>query len=250
MSQSFRSISPALARRLRLVMTDVDGTIASGGEPAGPAVAQAVRRLENQGMTVGLVSGRTMPELVRMARDLSISGPIIAENGAVARLNAAAELLDLGHSRQPALEALKKLQKLYPGSVREREDNIDRIIDVVIFSDGIKPDEMRRHIGDVQLLDSGYIQHLMQAGINKGDTLIKLLKRLPEKRFSPDDTIVFGDSRTDVSLFERFPHAVLVPNLLLTDDHRRELVNTSQFVSDLPSERGFLEVISHILSLR
>jgi len=185
-----------------------------------------------------------------MARDLAISGPIIAENGAVAKLKVGAELVDLGYSRKPALSALRKLQRLYPGRVRVRSDNRDRIIDVVIFSDGIKPAELRRHIGEVQLLDSGYIQHLMQAGISKGDTLVKLLKLLPDKMLPAQNIMVFGDSRTDISLFERFPHCVLVPNPLLTAEHRQELENTAGYVSGLPSEKGFVEVISHILSLR
>src|SRR3989338_2444618 len=139
MSQSFRNISAQLAKQIKLVMTDVDGTIAEGGEPAGPAVAEAVRCLENRGITVGLVSGRTLPELEQMARDLAISGPIIAENGGVAKLDVNSGLLDLGYSRKPALSTLKKLQRLYPGRVRVRSDNRDRIIDVVIFSNGIKP---------------------------------------------------------------------------------------------------------------
>ena len=250
MSQSFRKISAKLAKQIKLVMTDVDGTIASGGEPAGPGVAEAVRRLMEQEITVGLVSGRTLPELEQMARDLAISGPIIAENGAVAKLNVNDGLLDLGYSRKPALSALKKLQRLYPGRVRVRSDNRDRIIDVVIFTDGIKPAELRRHIGEVQLLDSGYIQHLMQAGISKGDTLVKLLPLPPYKKLSAENIMVFGDSRTDISLFERFPHCVLVPNPLLTNDHRQELKNTAEYVSDRDSEAGFIEVTSHILNIR
>ena len=250
MSQSFRKISSQLAKQIKLVMTDVDGTIAAGGEAAGPGVAEAVRRLMEQEITVGLVSGRTLPELEQMARDLAISGPIIAENGAVAKLNVNDGLLDLGYSRKPALSALKKLQRLYPGRVRVRSDNRDRIIDVVIFTDGIKPAELRRHIGEVQLLDSGYIQHLMQAGISKGDTLVKLLKLLPHKKLFAENIMVFGDSRTDISLFERFPHSVLVPNPLLTNDHRQELKNTAEYVSDRDSEVGFIEVTSHILNIR
>ena len=250
MSQSYRQISAQLARQIKLVMTDVDGTIAAGGEPAGPGVAQAVRRLEEQRITVGLVSGRTLPELEQMARDLAITGPIIAENGGVAKLKVGAGLVDMGYSRQPALEALKKLKALYPGSIRERADNKDRIIDVVFFADGIEPAEMRRHVGETQLLDSGYVLHLVQAGINKGKTLKKLLGILPQKGLSASDVITFGDSLTDLSLFELFPHCVLVLNPLLDAGHKREMEKVAEYVSDHNVEEGFVEVAEHILSLR
>ncbi len=233
-------------------MTDVDGTIAAGGEPAGPGVAEAVRRLEQQQIAVGLVSGRTLPELEQMAHDLDIHGPIIAENGAVAKLKVDAPLVDLGYSRQPALEALEKLQKLFPG-VKGRVDNKDRIIDVVFFSDSVKPSELRNHIGETQLLDSGYVFHLMQAGISKGKTLKRLLGMLPDKSLSASDVIIFGDSLTDMSLFELFPHFVLVPNPLLAKQHRQELESffgRTGYVSDGISELGFIEVTSHILNAR
>lgn len=249
MSQSYRQISAQLAQQIKLVMTDVDGTIAGGGEPASPAVARAVERLEGLRISVGLVSGRTLPELEQMAYDLGITGPVIAENGGVAKLKVGAELVDLGYSRQPALEALEKLEALYPGVVKERADNKDRLIDVVISSDGIKPAELRRHIGETQLLDSGYILHLMQAGISKGKTLKSLLRTLPDK-LTTDDVIIFGDSLTDMSLFELFPHGVLVPNPTLDTQHRQELEQVAGYISDRISEAGFIEVTFHILDIR
>lgn len=250
MSQSFRKISAQLARQIKLVMTDVDGTIAAGGEPAGTAVTQAIHCLEEQRITVGLVSGRTLPELEQMAHDLDITGPIIAENGGVAKLKVGAGLVDLGYSRQPALEALGKLQKMYPGVIKERSDNKDRIIDVVFFSDSIKPAELRNHLGETQLLDSGYIFHLMKAGISKGKTLKRLLGMLPDKNLSASDVIIFGDSLTDMSLFELFPHCVLVPNPLLAGQHRKELEKVAGYISDSASEAGFVEVTTHILNVR
>jgi len=162
MPVSFQQISARLARQIKIVMTDVDGTITSTRE-AGPGVLQAINRLKGQGVIVGLVSGRTLPELDRMASDLGITGPIIAENGGVARLRTKGELVDLGYSRQPALDALKKLSSIYPGAITEREDNEVRTIDLVINAEGVTVIELMRHLetiqfagqGTPQLLDSG-----------------------------------------------------------------------------------------------
>jgi hydroxymethylpyrimidine pyrophosphatase-like HAD family hydrolase len=231
-------------------MTDVDGTIIAGRGPIGSAVLQAIRRLEEQGITVGLVSGRTLPGLESLAHDLGISGPIIAENGGVAKLKVYGDIVDLGYSRQPALEALEKLKALYPNAIKEREDNRDRLIDVVIWSHGVEVSELRRHLGQTQLLDSGYILHLMQQGISKGRTLMRLLGQVADGSLSPANVIVFGDSATDISLFELFPHRVFITNPKLTIEQWQELKKVARYVSDLAVEEGFVEVASHIVNVR
>ncbi len=250
MPQSYRQISPQLACQIRLVMTDVDGTIIAGRGPIGSAVLQAIRRLEEQGITVGLVSGRTFPRLESLAHDLGISGPIIAENGGVAKLKVNGDIVDLGYSRQPALEALEKLKALYPNAIKEREDNRDRLIDVVIWSHGIEVSELRRHLGQTQLLDSGYILHLMQQGISKGGTLMRLLGQVADGSLAPANIMVFGDSTTDISLFELFLHCVFITNPKLTIEQWQELKKIARYVSDLAVEEGFVEVASHIVNVR
>ncbi|MFC2004703.1 HAD hydrolase family protein [Chloroflexota bacterium] len=239
-----------MARQIKLVMTDVDGTITAGGDLLSPAVSQAIHHLEKQRITVGLVSGRTLPKLEQMAYDLKITGPIIAENGGVAKLEVDGELVDLGYSRQPALDALEKLKTLYPDSIKEREDNRDRLIDVVIWSDGVEVSELRSHLGKTQLLDSGYILHLMQEGISKGKTLKRLLEILAYKDISANNVITFGDSLTDMSLFELFSYCVFIPNPKLAIQHRQELKKIARYVSDQAVEEGFVEVTTHIINAR
>jgi len=250
MPQSYRQISPQLARQIRLVMTDVDGTITTGGDSISSVVFRVIRHLEEQGIIVGLVSGRTLPELESLAHDLGITGPIIAENGGVAKLKVNGGLVDLGYSRQPALKALEKLKALYPNAIKEREDNRDRLIDVVIWSHGVEVSELRRHLEKTQLLDSGYILHIMQEGISKGRTLMRLLGEIAHGSLSAANVMVFGDSATDISLFELFPHCVFITNPRLPTQQRKELKKIAKYVSDLPVEEGFVEVVSHIINVR
>ncbi len=250
MSQSYRRISPQLARQIRLVMTDVDGTITTGGDAIRPIVMQAIRGLEEQGIIVGLVSGRTLPRLESLARVLDISGPIIAENGGVAKIEVNGRLVDLGYSRQPALEALTKLKGLYPNAIKEREDNRDRLADVVIWSHGVEVSELRKHLGKTQLLDSGYILHLMQECISKGKTLMRSLEELANESLSPANMMVFGDSATDISLFELFPHSVFITNPKLTIQQSQELKKIAGYMSELAVEEGSVKVVSHIIEAR
>ena len=250
MPKSYQQISPQLARQIRLVMTDVDGTITTGGDSINPVVSQVIRRLEGQGIIVGLVSGRTLPELESLAHDLGITGPLIAENGGVAKLRVDTRPVDLGYSRRPALEALEKLKVLYPNAIKEREDNEDRLIDIVIWSHGVEVSELRRHLGETQLLDSGYILHLMQEGISKGRTQMRLLGQVVDGSLSPANVMVFGDSTTDMSLFDLFPHSVFIANPKLTIQQSQKLNKVARYTSKLAVEEGFVEVVSYIVNLR
>jgi phosphoglycolate phosphatase (TIGR01487 family) len=250
MAQSYRNITTELARRLKLVMADVDGTLTPGGEVTDHLVLESIRRLEEQGIRVGLVSGRTMPMLESLAGRLGISGPLIAENGGVAKLKAGGQLVGLGYSRRPALQALERLKSRFPGGIKEREDNRDRRVDIVFWSQGVATEELRSNLGNAQLLDSGYILHLMQPGISKGRTLMRLLDQMGDGSLSPTEILVVGDSTTDLSLFRLFPHSVLVANPRLPATDRETLRQATEYLSEGEYGDGFAEVARHIVNTR
>ena len=250
MALSYQRITPTLARQTRLVMTDVDGTLTSADDTIGPAVFHAVQQLEHLGIMVGLVSGRTLPELDSLALRLQISGPVIAENGAVARRRGDGELVEMGYSRRPAIDALEKLKGLFPGAIREREDNAERLVDVVFRADGVPQETLVKHLGDIQVVDSGYIMHLMPAGISKGATLLKLLEGMSQEEMSPEEVMVFGDSATDLSLFELFPHSVLIPNPRLAPELTDDVQRAARYVAGVALGEGFVQVARHIAGAR
>jgi hydroxymethylpyrimidine pyrophosphatase-like HAD family hydrolase len=78
MGKSYREITPELAKRLRLIMTDVDGTLLLSGEYVEPEVVRAISCLQENGITVGLVSGRSLPRLENLSAFAGTAGPIIA----------------------------------------------------------------------------------------------------------------------------------------------------------------------------
>ncbi|UCD10020.1 MAG: HAD-IIB family hydrolase [Dehalococcoidales bacterium] len=247
MVTSFRNINLELAKKIKLIMTDVDGTLLARGNTLSREVGEALHLLQQAGITIGLVSGRTLSLLESMSNEFNLAGPIIAENGAIAKLSPGAELIELGYSRQPAIDALNYLKELYPGAIREREDNAERFIDIVIWADGISIEEIRRTIKPTQLLDSGYILHLMQEGINKGKTLEKILDEM--KVYSRDEVMVFGDSVTDLSLFEIFPNNVLIVNPRLPEGQAEIMEKKATYVSEKQYGEGFTETALHIVNL-
>jgi hydroxymethylpyrimidine pyrophosphatase-like HAD family hydrolase len=250
MSLSYQHITPALVRKTKLLMTDVDGTLTSIDDTISPAVFEVVLQMEKLGIIVGLVSGRTLPGLESLAHRLNISGPIIAENGAIARLKVDSELIEPGYSRKSSKEALEKLQLLYPGSIRGREDNAERLVDVVFRTDSIPKQALMQHLDDFQILDSGYIMHLLPAGISKGHTLLKLLGDVGHDGVSPEEVMVFGDSATDLSLFELFPHSVLIPNPGLAPELTDDVQRAATYIAGIPFGEGFVQVAQHIADIR
>jgi HAD superfamily hydrolase (TIGR01484 family) len=250
MAKSYLKITPELACRIKLIIADVDGTLLSDGEAVIPEVAQIMRALEKYHIMTGFDSGRPFSRLLPLAEQMQMTGPIIAENGCVAKLTRESGLFELGYTRKPAAATLSRFKADFPGAIRESPDIKDRLIDIGFFADGIPHSELAKRLEGVQLLDSGYMLHLIQNGVSKGMTLKRILKLIGNGQIGPRETIVFGDSATDASLFEEFENSVLVINPRLTPNQSEEVKNLAQFQSTRSFGEGFVEVASHILKLR
>jgi len=130
----------------------------------------------------------------------------------VAQSNVEGEILEMGYSRQPALEAAARLKTAFPGKIVERKDNAFRTVDVTIHSGGIPVEELKKAAPGVQIADSGYMVHVMGEGISKGGTLVRILDRINGSPYARDEVMVCGDSPTDISLFEKFPISARILN--------------------------------------
>jgi len=231
-------------------MSDVDGTL-TADESLEISTIHMIQKLEQSRISVGLVSGRTLPRLEKIALPLKITGPVIAENGGVAKYNLSDGLLDLGYSREPVVNMITKLHRLFPGCVVELPDNEDRLIDLSFSLEGINVKEIIPYLENVQMLDSGYMLHLLPAGITKGNTLKRMIgKPFHGHLLSDDEVMVFGDSSTDLSLFEIYKLSVLIRNPLLLSKEIERLSRYVSYHSEMANGDGFNEVCSYILSLR
>jgi hydroxymethylpyrimidine pyrophosphatase-like HAD family hydrolase len=248
MSEPYQNINRELAKSIRLIMSDVDGTL-TANESLSSSVIGIVHQLEQNGINVGLVSGRPLKRLEIHAQAMGISGPIIAENGGIARLSLKDGLLDLSYTRKPALEAFEMLERVFPGNITVLPDNTDRMVDVTFSAKEINTAQLMKYLTDVQLLDSGYMLHLLPLGISKGNTLKRLLTYPTYQHISQDAVMVFGDSATDMSLFTQFYNSVLVLNPLVAEEQRNELLKVTRFQSDHFCGYGFIEVCGHLLKV-
>jgi hydroxymethylpyrimidine pyrophosphatase-like HAD family hydrolase len=250
MSYSYLQIDSKLANDIRLIMTDVDGTITDLPGRVEAVAEEAIRVLLARGITVGFVSGRTLPRLEPIAIDIGINGPIIGENGGIAKLKATGRLLNLGYSREPALRDLERLRQVYPNAIEPTEDDADRLVDVGFKAPGIDTVELRKHLRESELLDSGYMLHMLQKGVGKGVTLKRILPRIGDGKLSREQVLVLGDSLTDISLFRIFPHSVFILNTRISAMDRATMEEAAKYVSDLEFGAGFAQVTEHMLGLR
>jgi hydroxymethylpyrimidine pyrophosphatase-like HAD family hydrolase len=256
MADSYKLITPTVASQIKAVMTDIDGTITSsaglkrGERRFHPRVVDAVRRFEENGVMVGFVSGRNIPDLETYAGELNISGPLVAENGALAKNKRGAPLFELGFKRTAVATALQKLNTLFPGTIENGQWNHTRTVDLILLLHGVTGEEIRKHLTDTELLDSGYIYHLTPKGATKGETLRRLLQQDYFRSLSPDAVLVIGDAPTDLSLFESYPLSVLILNPTIPPANQSLLEAKARYISDACCEEGFVEVANYILELR
>jgi HAD superfamily hydrolase (TIGR01484 family) len=250
MSYSYLQIDSKLANDIRLIMTDVDGTITDLPGRVESIAEEAIRALLARGIMVGFVSGRTLPRLEAPALNIGINGPIIGENGGIVKLKTTGRLLNLGYSREPALRDMERLKAVFPGGIAPTEDDADRLVDVGFKAQGVDAVELRKHIKESELLDSGYMLHLLQKGVGKGVTLKRILPRIGDGKLSREQVLVLGDSLTDISLFRIFPHSVFILNTRMSAMDRATMEEAAKYVSELEFGAGFAQVVAHILGLR
>src|SRR5689334_9163143 len=97
--------------RTRWLITDIDGTITDSQGLLDLGTLQLLRQLEQDGIQVGLVSGRPYPMVRMLGEYLGLTGPLIAENGGVGFYDG--EQFESG-SRVIVEEAAQRFQAVLP----------------------------------------------------------------------------------------------------------------------------------------
>lgn len=66
---------------IKMIATDIDGTILATGADFSPAVKNCIKNLTDSGIKVVLVTGRMHSSAIHVAKDLGLSTPIISYQG-------------------------------------------------------------------------------------------------------------------------------------------------------------------------
>jgi len=207
-----RARPPPLAegRKLRAVVTDVDGTLTDRDRRIDPRAVEAVRRLEADGVPVILATGNVLPIALALHRFLGLSGPIVAENGGVIYRTTARgpRVVRLADPRGPraALGALRSVgvpvRRLFTDRWRETEVALEPTVSV---------GRIRRALAgrEITVESTGFAIHLMERGRGKLPALVRALAPIG---LAPPDCVVLGDGDNDVEMLRAAGFSVSFPS--------------------------------------
>ncbi|MCG9892280.1 MAG: Cof-type HAD-IIB family hydrolase [Thermosynechococcaceae cyanobacterium MS004] len=77
------NISPERAQAIRLVVLDIDGTIAGINNEINPVVIETVRAVQRRGIQVAIATGRMFHSALRFHQALQLNLPLMAYQGAL-----------------------------------------------------------------------------------------------------------------------------------------------------------------------
>jgi hydroxymethylpyrimidine pyrophosphatase-like HAD family hydrolase len=246
----FRGLTQADRKQIRLVVTDVDGTITWPDGRLHLGAVEALQKAEEHSLKIGLVSGRPMCQLNSLAQYLGVTGPVIAENGAVARVRPDAELVQLPYSKEVAKRAFARLRQVLKKKVQMTEDSRCRMVDIAIERGVVDVSEIEHILKrqKVNVFDSGVMIHLVDNRVSKGNTLKLLIPMLNGPAILPRDVLVLGDSLSDRSMFEMFESSVLIRNPRIPRAHVDRLEQVVRYASTHLAGDGFAEVLNYVVS--
>lgn len=98
---------------IKLIATDLDGTLLDGAAQVGDDVIETVRLLRERGVEVAIATGRMFCSASRIAAKLDIDAPIICYNGAMVRRMGSGEMLSHQHLTAEHAEKIIDIYEKY-----------------------------------------------------------------------------------------------------------------------------------------
>ena len=220
---------------------DIDGTITlNGWGSIHLGVLTKLRLMKDNGHHVILVTGRSSVEAWLLSIFGGLTHLAVGENGGCITSGDIMEHTMIGN-KGDCIRAYDFLKSNFNEEIKEKpvfprmtEIVLDRTFDIsrgqkLLDDEGF----------DANLFDSGYAYHVNSKGIDKGTGLLRALEML---NMNIEDTISFGDSETDVPMFN------LVKNSIAVENSIDELKKIARIVTTKKSGEGVLEGLDMIKS--
>jgi HAD superfamily hydrolase (TIGR01484 family) len=244
------------------VMTDIDDTLTREGEIA-PAALAALHALAAAGLPVVAITGRPLGWSQPFAAAWPVAA-IVAENGAVALIRQGEEIITEFVQDAPtrAANALRlqacaaRVQRDVPGATLA-QDSAGRVTDIAIDHSEFA------HLGESAIAsvvrvmrEEGLAATVSSIHINgwigthsKWTAAQWMLRRLFDRELQAELArwVYVGDSTNDQLMFERFPLAVGVANLLRFE---AQLQHWPAYITQAERGQGFAEVARAVLAAR
>lgn len=250
-------LSRAAFRNIRLVATDMDGTLTTNGQFA-PSLLQAFERLRSHNFEVMIVTGRSAGWVSGLVHYLPVVGAI-AENGGLYISKQTPEPLILpdiprmSTHRDRLANLFDKLKKQYP-NLQPALDNPFRITDWTFDIEGLSEADiawLQKTACAEPVMGFTYSNvqcHLKIERQNKAAGLNKVLQQqFPQ--LTAAEVITVGDSPNDESLFnaDQFPCSVGVANVA---HYLPVLTHQPSYITRAAEGAGFIELVDSLIAAR
>lgn len=250
---NFQWFDPNSFKAVRVVATDMDGTLTQGGK-FSPVLLQRLQQLASSGVSVIIVTGRSAGWVQGVISYLPIAGAI-AENGGIffnhsdRPFELLVPLADVVQHRRILAELFRQLQQEFP-AICESVDNPFRITDWTFDVHGLSVDDLTKLRDRCANAGFGFTYSTVQCHIlpqqqNKADALKVVLQRYFAD-IGPNELVTVGDSPNDESLFQRarFPLSVGVANVRHYLD---QLTHCPRFITPAAEVEGFSQLAEAIV---
>ena len=269
-------MSPAAAAARLLLALDVDGTLLTSGGLLSARTREALRAADRARWHVAVVTGRPLPYVLPLVRELAVGEFVVAANGAtVAEIASGAVLYQASLPGHVVLEALASARRAVPGlraaittprgfhvetgfdvlAPLSKADAVvlddasprpdDTVHSTVLFALGLATSTVLERVSgvvpdDVHVSPSGLpgSVELTAPGVHKGSGVAHLCERLGVER---DDVVAFGDGLNDHEMLRWAGHGVAMGN---ADPSTRAIVDEVTASNDLD---GVAMVVERLL---
>ena len=237
-------------RRIRLIASDIDGTMTKNAK-LPPSILAAFERLAEAGVEVLPITGRPSGEALGLARYLPTVKHAIAENGATYIVpDAPIEFFQKAPDRAMLMQAAITLSALLKAPLDLAPDAFCRLGDIAYLRDGRHEDELsliqaKAHELGICLVWSSVHIHLSEVLLDKGVAALTLATRLG---YQPEEIASIGDAPNDVGLWAPGRFGLMVG----TADVLKQLTVLQHHPSFIVSEgaTGWLELAAAILAAK
>ncbi|MBM7542149.1 HAD family hydrolase [Amphibacillus cookii] len=260
---------------IKLFVTDLDGTLLKDNTYVTEQDRLTIQALFKQGIDIAVASGRSDQEIVQLFKDIEIDGHRVSQNGTFV-VDVNHQLVVKQHFEAKLSQALLAKVKTYPvhyfistADHIHYDNETDFVRDVQkLFKFPLKHSpNIAEEIGsnyniskfmllaeketllpiqkEINQTFPGQIESFMSAsrcvdivpvGVNKGNGLIKLIKKLNIK---PEEVAVVGDAHNDIDMLRMTPHSYVMNSA--DDDVKKqaqhEVEHVHQAIKDLKERK-------------
>lgn len=250
--QPLSQVSSTSCSNIRLVATDMDGTLTTEGKFTS-TLLQALEDLAAADIKVLIVTGRSAGWVSGIVSYLPVVGAI-AENGGLFYLGSdipvtLTPISDIVIHRQELAAAFGQLQTQFP-QIQESTDNRFRLTDWTFDVHSLSTEELQTLDNLCQQMGWGFTYsnvqcHIKPKGQDKATGLMQVLQKyFPQ--YTKEQVVTVGDSPNDESLFDEryFPVSVGVANVR---EYANQLQHQPAYITTAAEGKGFCELAGFLL---